>query len=82
MRAYSDKIRTFLLCLPYGFRGLNTRLLSQFILREDDPVSLARITGNRHGNIAQIRLGDHLDRGKIAVLINVKNNPVHNSNYR
>ena len=77
MSINEHKIRTFCLCLPYRFGGLDAVFLGRFILGKDYAVPDLRITGDCHRNILKFRSGDHLNRRKIAVLINVENDAFH-----
>ena len=77
MGIHKNQIRTFCLRLPDGFGGLDPVLFCRFIFGKDYAVPGRRITGNCHRDIPKFRLGDHLNRCKIAVLVNVKNDAFH-----
>ncbi len=71
-----DQIGALLLGLPDGLRRLDLKGFGGLIFGQDDAMTAGRVAAHRHGQVAQLRVGQQLHRGVEAVQIAVKNNPV------
>ena len=77
MGGKKDQIGALLLGLPDGLRRLDLKGFGGLVFGQDDAVSAGRVAAHRHGQVAQLRVGQQLHRGVEAVQIAVKNNPIH-----
>ena len=77
MGLHQLKLRTLPLGLPNGFRRLDTLLLCQHILRQNDPVTALLIPCHGHGHIPVFRREQRFHRSVEIVHVHVQNSVFH-----